>query len=145
MRTTRNEDTNVSSDHPRITRERKTVEAMIGIYCQDRHGTGNGLCPECEVLRDYARQRLQKCPFQEGKTTCAKCPVHCYKPDMREQDPGRDALRRSPDAVPAPHHDPAAHGRWPAAKSRSGSTQAETGRTKGAKKQGRSTAWPDPV
>ena len=29
--------------------------------------------------------RLEKCPFQEHKTTCAKCPVHCYKPARREQ------------------------------------------------------------
>jgi hypothetical protein len=30
-------------------------------------------------------ERLDTCPFQAGKTTCAKCPIHCYKPDMREQ------------------------------------------------------------
>ena len=29
--------------------------------------------------------RLAKCPYQEDKTTCAKCPVHCYKPSRREQ------------------------------------------------------------
>jgi len=34
---------------------------------------------------EYASKRLDKCPFQEGKTTCAKCPVHCFKPDMRQQ------------------------------------------------------------
>ena len=33
----------------------------------------------------YAGMRLEKCPFQEHKTTCAKCPVHCYKRDRREQ------------------------------------------------------------
>jgi hypothetical protein len=27
--------------------------------------------------------RLEGCPFQEDKTTCAKCPVPCYKPTMR--------------------------------------------------------------
>jgi len=32
---------------------------------------------------EYVHQRLEKCPFQEGKTTCAKCPVHCYSPVMR--------------------------------------------------------------
>ena len=58
---------------------------MIGLYCREEHGTDGGLCGECEALRDYARQRLLKCPFQQGKTTCAKCPVHCYKPDMRER------------------------------------------------------------
>jgi hypothetical protein len=34
---------------------------------------------------NYALERLKKCPFQGGKTTCAKCPVHCYKPKMREK------------------------------------------------------------
>jgi hypothetical protein len=73
----------MSNSHPRMTREATTVATMIGLYCQDQHGVGLGLCGECEELRAYALQRLQKCPFQEGKTTCAKCPVHCYKPEMR--------------------------------------------------------------
>jgi len=58
---------------------------MIGIYCRDQHGNSHGLCPECEALEGYARQRLHACPFQEGKTTCARCPVHCYRPGMRER------------------------------------------------------------
>ena len=28
---------------------------------------------------------LDRCPFGEEKTTCARCPVHCYKPAMRER------------------------------------------------------------
>jgi predicted amidophosphoribosyltransferase len=68
-----------------MERERRTVEAMIGIYCRGAHGTHGGLCDECEALRAYAGQRLEKCPFQEAKTTCAKCPIHCYKPEMRER------------------------------------------------------------
>ena len=70
--------------HPRIAREGKTVATMIGLYCHDQHDAGYGLCEQCQELQDYALQRLQGCPFQEGKTTCAKCPVHCYKPEMRE-------------------------------------------------------------
>ena len=73
------------SKSSRMIRERRTVEAMIGLYCHGQHGTPSGLCADCEALRNYARQRLAKCPFQEGKTTCAKCPVHCYKPEMRER------------------------------------------------------------
>jgi hypothetical protein len=34
---------------------------------------------------DYAFERLRKCPFQEKKSTCANCAVHCYKPVMRER------------------------------------------------------------
>ena len=75
----------MSNHNSRMTREQRTVEAMIGLYCHGQHGATAGLCPDCQELRSYARKRLQRCPFQEGKTTCAKCPVHCYKPQMREQ------------------------------------------------------------
>ena len=69
-----------------MTREAHTIEAMIGIYCRDHHGTrGGDLCTGCADLLGYAGLRLDKCPFQENKTTCAKCPVHCYKPARREQ------------------------------------------------------------
>jgi predicted amidophosphoribosyltransferase len=71
--------------HPRMTREDKTVEAMIALYGRAQHGGENQLCSECQELLDYARMRLGTCPYQEGKTTCAKCPVHCYQPAMRER------------------------------------------------------------
>lgn len=57
---------------------------MIRLYCDNNHKS-TGLCSDCTALVDYSRQRLQKCPYGEGKTTCAKCPVHCYKPEMREK------------------------------------------------------------
>jgi len=80
----------LTNTHPRMTREARTLEAMIGMYCRDQHGTpddapGEALCAECAELLHYAGVRLEKCPFQEHKTTCAKCPVHCYKPARREQ------------------------------------------------------------
>jgi hypothetical protein len=68
----------------RIKRESKTVEVMISDYCHDHH-FADKRCLECAELLDYALERLNKCPFKEGKTTCAKCPVHCYKPDMRQR------------------------------------------------------------
>ncbi len=71
--------------HPRMARERKTIEAMVRLYCHDHHTTQTDLCAECSELLGYALARLDKCPFQEGKTSCAKCPAHCYKPDMREK------------------------------------------------------------
>ena len=37
------------------------------------------------TLREYVHARLDHCPFQEEKSTCAHCTVHCYKPDMRER------------------------------------------------------------
>lgn len=88
--------------HPRMERESKTIEVMIKIYCQGQHGSDEGeLCPSCTELLDYARQRLAKCPFQEGKTTCAKCPVHCYKADMREEV--RAAMRYAGPRMPRRH------------------------------------------
>lgn len=75
----------MSNEHPRMRRERKTLQAMIVIYCRDHHGDTDGLCGECSDLRDYAFWRLEKCPFQEEKTTCANCAIHCYTPDRREQ------------------------------------------------------------
>ena len=73
----------MAQKRPRIERESKTVAAMIRLYCRRHHG--KELCPQCAALIDYTLKRLDKCPFQEGKTTCAKCPVHCFKPDMRQQ------------------------------------------------------------
>lgn len=74
------------SKHPRMQREARTVSNMIDIYCSEKHRTGKkSLCSECAELMDYSMLRLSKCPFQEGKTSCGKCSVHCYKPDMREK------------------------------------------------------------
>jgi len=80
----------MQDDHPqdmdrRRAREARTVEAMIRIYCHGVHGTPEGLCDECTALAAYARQRLARCPFGALKPTCAKCPIHCYAPGMRER------------------------------------------------------------
>jgi len=69
----------------RMVREEKTVRAMIRLYCLKRHGTKDSLCPDCEELMAYAKARLANCPFQEAKTPCAKCRVHCYNPIMRDR------------------------------------------------------------
>jgi hypothetical protein len=68
-----------------MNRERRTVEAMIKMYCHGKHGTNAELCAECGELLDYANKRLEKCPFQEGKTTCGNCRIHCYQPAMKEK------------------------------------------------------------
>ena len=72
--------------HPRMRRERKTIEAMFAIYCRDHHSPPPGrLCDSCQSLQNYAVELLDRCVFQENKPTCANCPVHCYKPDMRQK------------------------------------------------------------
>ena len=69
----------------RRRREYYTLLAMLEIYCRGKHGCGKSgdLCPDCRELRDYAIKRLARCVFAERKSTCGKCPVHCYRPHMR--------------------------------------------------------------
>ena len=69
----------------RIAREKKTVTAMIHVFCRLRHGASGGLCSECEELREYAMSRLERCPFGQDKPTCATCQIHCYKPQLRQR------------------------------------------------------------
>lgn len=68
---------------PRLEREKKTVTAMIRLYCRDLHKVGETLCAECAALHDYAMARLDRCTFGPDKPKCVDCPIHCYKPAMR--------------------------------------------------------------
>jgi len=69
----------------RIGREKRTIRAMVKIYCRAHHVCSRGLCAECQQLLDYAHCRLDRCPFGARKPACADCPIHCYKPAMRAQ------------------------------------------------------------
>ena len=70
----------------RLRREQETFRCMARIYCDHHHGlVGGELCDECESLMQYAEKRLEKCPYGTEKPTCAKCPIHCYKPAHRER------------------------------------------------------------
>jgi hypothetical protein len=77
----------------RFDREKKTLKAMIVLYCHDRHAPQEGLCAECIALQDYAMARLERCTFGEDKPKCAACPIHCYKPAMRAAI--RDVMRHA--------------------------------------------------
>jgi nucleoside-triphosphatase THEP1 len=67
-----------------IAREKKTVSAMVGIYCADHHRPAGGLCKDCEALLAYSHARLDRCPYGDDKPACKECPVHCYQPAKRE-------------------------------------------------------------
>jgi hypothetical protein len=69
----------------KIKREKKTILIMIMLYCRKLHHPSDGLCSDCKKILDYAMRRLDICPFQERKTTCANCRVHCYNPSMKEK------------------------------------------------------------
>ncbi len=68
----------------RIKEEKRVVEQMIHLYCRKKEGY-NELCPECKELLQYATARLERCKFGENKPTCKKCPIHCYRPQMKER------------------------------------------------------------
>lgn len=75
---------------PRIEREKRVVELMIGIYCRGLHKpaarqSSSGLCPDCAELLAYAHARLDACRYGERKPSCRRCPTHCYRADMRKR------------------------------------------------------------
>lgn len=71
--------------HPRLKRDQKTLDLMVDMYCREKHGQMNETCVDCTALKEYAHLRREKCPYQEQKTICAKCPTHCYKKSMRDK------------------------------------------------------------
>jgi len=74
------------TENRRIRREKRTISIMIGMFCHDHHdAAGGGLCAQCDALHAYAMHRIDKCPYCLAKPTCANCPIHCYKPDRREE------------------------------------------------------------
>lgn len=72
---------------PAIAREKKTIEAMVRLYCAaHRHDAPDGRpCDACRALLAYSHQRLDRCPYGELKPTCKECPIHCYQPARREE------------------------------------------------------------
>ncbi|MBT1445371.1 nitrous oxide-stimulated promoter family protein [Shewanella sp. JM162201] len=83
-----------------LGREFATISAMVGIYCRDHHGSKQ-LCSDCSAFLEYARVRLDRCPYGQEKPTCNKCPVHCYKPEPREL--ARTIMRYAGPRMLLPH------------------------------------------
>ena len=69
----------------RLAREWRTMTAMVEIFCHDHHHPAEELCAGCRQFLDYANLRLERCHFGAEKPVCAKCPVHCYQRERREQ------------------------------------------------------------
>lgn len=57
---------------------------MITLYCRNKEGN-HLLCDSSRELLAYAECRLDRCRYGEHKPSCRKCPVHCYRPDMRQR------------------------------------------------------------
>jgi Nitrous oxide-stimulated promoter len=62
---------------------RHTAGATAG--SDETFAAAPGLCPACAALEQYSRQRVEACRFGQDKPTCAHCPVHCFRPTMRER------------------------------------------------------------
>ena len=68
----------------RIDNEKRVVERMVKLYCKRKLHLPT-IDDEHKALITYAHKRLDGCKFGEKKTACQLCPIHCYKPDMREK------------------------------------------------------------
>lgn len=68
----------------KITREKKTIDLMVGLYCRRKLGLAT-VPEEYQDFLTYAHARLDRCRFGERKTSCKRCPVHCYSKPRREQ------------------------------------------------------------
>jgi hypothetical protein len=88
------------ADGPRIRREKKTVDAMIRLYCCKHHGTHDDeLCPDCKELHEYAMLRLSKCPFQENKSNLWQMFSSLLQTGHESEDSEGYAVFWTPNAV----------------------------------------------
>lgn len=83
-----------------LTTEKRTISAMMKIYCKDHHGSAS-LCSECNALLDYACKRIDHCTFGVDKPACNKCPIHCYALVKREKI--KEVMRYSGKKMPLRH------------------------------------------
>jgi len=68
-----------------LATEGQTIKVMVELYCRDHHDCLSLPCAACNELIEYAIARVKQCPLKEGRTTCGKCEIHCYKPAMKKQ------------------------------------------------------------
>lgn len=73
-----------------IKSEKRVVSHMIGLYCKRKLKCGE-MPQEYKELEAYAHKRLDGCKFGDKKPACKRCPIHCYRPDMRQKI--RDVMR----------------------------------------------------
>lgn len=68
----------------RIEEDKQSIRRMVRLYSR-HHLRQETPSEEWVRLADYACRRLDHCRFGEDKPACKDCPVHCYRPEMREQ------------------------------------------------------------
>ncbi|MDO9153101.1 MAG: nitrous oxide-stimulated promoter family protein [Paludibacter sp.] len=62
----------------------QTIRKMIALYCKKKHAKPQP-CDECADLYEYAKLRLEKCPYGIKKPECRDCTIHCYNEVMRSK------------------------------------------------------------
>lgn len=68
----------------KIEQDKETIDFMVRLYCK-HHLKTREVPQEYLDLIDYACKRLERCRFGERKPACKDCPIHCYKPELREK------------------------------------------------------------
>jgi hypothetical protein len=68
-----------------ITKEKKIFEAMVRISCENLHDTKKALYSECVEVKDYTKNRLENCRYQEKKPVCGRCGLKCYNNKIRDK------------------------------------------------------------
>jgi hypothetical protein len=68
------------ANHPGRQLQSVQLEAASDRLNLDRHQ----YCEDCAAFLAYAIKRRIVCPL-DPKPACKHCPVHCYKPDMRDK------------------------------------------------------------
>lgn len=72
---------NIKNSGPIILEELQLVQVMIRLYYKKHEAVDISE----ERMLAYVEKRLLFCRFGEQKTTCQRCPVHCYQPRYRQQ------------------------------------------------------------
>ena len=102
----------VAFSNKRLTREWKTMIAMMQIYCRNKHTSTTSLCAECQGLLSYAKVRLNRCRFGEAKPTCAKLSRPLLSEDPAPTNLSHDALCRTAHVMETSDYEPAPLAGW---------------------------------
>ena len=65
-----------------LDEEFKTLVIMTTLYCNKHHK--GSLCDTCQNFIKHAQIKLDRCVYGQDKPACKACPIHCYKPEMRQ-------------------------------------------------------------
>lgn len=64
-----------------VEKEWFIVQKMIDIYCKAHH---KGEICDCNLLKEYVKNRLTHCPYGKNKPACIHCTTHCYHKEDQE-------------------------------------------------------------